>query len=95
MDPDRPLQRGTVRQEPDRVTLDELGTDDRGTILAVDAAEALYHRLAALGLRVGKSVRLLRRAPFGGPLQISVGMTEIMLRSEEARCVRVAREPRP
>ncbi len=65
---------------------------DCGSIVAVDAGEALYHRLAALGLRVGKSVRLLRRAPFGGPLQVRLGMTEIMLRPEEARCVRVARE---
>ena len=92
MPPDRPLPRASVRQEPERLTLDALRANDRGTILGVDAGEALYHRLAALGLRVGKSVRLLRRAPLGGPLQVRLGMTEIMLRPEEARCVRVARE---
>jgi len=84
-----------AQPETQETTLDSFRADDRGTILAVDAEEALYHRLAALGLRVGKRVRLLRRAPFGGPLQISVGMTEIMLRTEEARCVRVARESGP
>ena len=77
---------------PGGVTLDALHPDERGTILGVDAGEALYHRLAALGLRVGKRVRLLRRAPLGGPLHISLGMTEIMLRPHEARCVRIAPE---
>jgi ferrous iron transport protein A len=84
-----------VRPEPEKITLEALRVEDQGTILSIEAEEALYHRLAALGLRAGKKVRLLRRAPFGGPLQIRVGMTEIMLRAEEARCVRVAREARP
>lgn len=76
------------------VTLETLQPGDCGSILGIDAGEALYHRLAALGLRIGKRVRLLRRAPFDGPLHIRVGMTEIMLRPDEARCVRVAKEPR-
>jgi ferrous iron transport protein A len=86
------LQISAAGQEPERATLDMLATNEPATILGVEAAEALYHRLAALGLRVGKRVRLLRRAPLGGPLHISLGMTEIMLRAEEARCVRVERE---
>ena len=84
-----------MRDDPEAITLDAFRVEDRGTILSIEAQEALYHRLAALGLRAGKTVRLLRRAPFGGPLQIRVGMTEIMLRPREARCVRVARETRP
>lgn len=77
------------------VTLEGLDIEDVGTIVSIDAQEALYHRLAALGLRAGKRLRLLRRAPFGGPLQVRVGMTEVMLRPREARCVRVAREASP
>lgn len=76
-------------------TLESLRAHQRATILSVEAGEALYHRLAALGLRVGKQVCVLRRAPFGGPLQIRVGMTEIMLRAVEARCIRVAEEAKP
>jgi ferrous iron transport protein A len=71
-------------------TLDKLAPGERSTVLGVDAGEALYHRLAALGLRIGEEVQLLRRAPFGGPLQVRLGMTDLMLRVEEARCVRVA-----
>jgi ferrous iron transport protein A len=76
-------------------TLETLRPRQNATILSVEAGEALYHRLAALGLRIGKQVCVLRRAPFGGPIQIRVGMTEIMLRVTEARCVRVVPEPKP
>ncbi len=83
-----------MRDNTEALTLDAFGVDQRGTIVSIDAEEGLYHRLAALGLRPGKKVRLLRRAPFGGPLQVRVGMTEVMLRPREAQCVRAAPEAR-
>ena len=83
------------QRNPAEDTLESLPTERSATIMSVAAGEALYHRLAALGLRIGKQVCVLRRAPFGGPLQIRVGMTEIMLRVEEARCIRVAEASKP
>jgi len=74
-------------------TLEQLAPGEGGRVLGVEAGEALYHRLAALGVRIGECVVLLRRAPFGGPLQVRLGMTDLMLRAEDARCIRVAREP--
>ncbi|TSA18484.1 MAG: ferrous iron transport protein A [Betaproteobacteria bacterium] len=73
-------------------TLNRLDPGDCGTILALDAGEELYQRLVALGLRIGNSVRMLRRARFGGPLHIRVGTTELMLRVREARCIRIAHD---
>ena len=70
-------------------TLNRLDPGDCGTILALDAGEELYQRLVALGLGIGNSVRLLRRARFGGPLHVRVGTTELMLRIREARCIRI------
>ena len=70
-------------------TLNRLGPGECGTILSLDAGEELYRRLVALGLGVGNSVRLLRRARFGGPLHVRVGTTELMLRAREARCIRI------
>ena len=72
-------------------TLNRLEPGESGTILAVDAGAELGQRLVALGLRIGNSVRLLRRARFGGPLHVRVGTTELMLRSREALCVQLAR----
>ena len=37
-------------------TLAGLSPGDSATILALDAGQVLYHRLAALGLRAGKTV---------------------------------------
>jgi len=69
------------------MTLNRLHPGESGTILALEASEELYQRLVALGLCIGKSVRLLRRARFGGPLHVRVGTTELMLRTREARCI--------
>ena len=71
------------------LTLNRLVPGEYGTILALDASEELYQRMVALGLRIGKSVRLLRRARFGGPLHVRVGTTELMLRRREAHCIRL------
>jgi ferrous iron transport protein A len=44
-------------------------------------------RMAALGLLPGRRVVLLRRAPFGGPLHLRIGPTELMIRRADARAV--------
>jgi len=72
-------------------TLDALGPGESGTILALHANAELYRRLAALGLRVGKHVRILRRGRFAGPLHIRVGTTDLMLRAADACCIQVQR----
>ncbi len=70
-------------------TLDTLHPGESATILALNAEEELYHRLAALGVRVGKRVQMLRRARFAGPLHIRVGTTDLMLRVSEACRIQV------
>lgn len=70
-------------------TLDALRIGESAVILALDAGQVLRHRLAALGLRAGKTVRLIRRARFGGPFHVRVGTTDLMLRAPDARRVQV------
>ncbi len=72
-------------------TLDALRPGETGTILALHASTELYRRLAALGLRVGKRVRILRRGRFAGPLHIRVGTTDLMMRTSDACCIQVQR----
>jgi ferrous iron transport protein A len=74
------------------MTMPNLGSlrpGDSATVIALDVSEELYHRLAGLGVRVGKTVRLLRRGRFSGPLHIRIGTTDLMLRVCEARAIRV------
>ena len=69
------------------LTLDHLAPDHSGAITAVHASGMAAERMAALGLIPGRRVALLRRAPFGGPLHLRIGPTELMIRRVDARAV--------
>ena len=74
-----------------RPTLSALRPGESATVLALQVGDELYRRLAALGLRVGKQVKVLRRARFSGPLHVRIGTTDLMLRACEAQCIEVRR----
>lgn len=61
-----------------------------GVITHIAADEALHHRLWAMGFRIGREVRMVRRAWFTGPLQLRVGTTDVIMRRSEADKIRVA-----
>nr|APP88028.1 iron transporter [Paulinella micropora]AQX44795.1 iron transporter [Paulinella micropora] len=44
----------------------------------------LLRRLNALGFCQGKQLKLLRRGPWGSPLHLRIGMTELMMRERDA-----------
>ena len=69
------------------MTLDRLGAHHSAAIAAVNATGMAGERMAALGLLPGRRVLLLRRAPFGGPLHLRIGPTELMIRRADARAV--------
>ena len=69
------------------LSLDRLAPDHAGTITEVHASGSVRERMAALGLAPGRSVALIRRAPFGGPLHLRIGPTELMIRRADARAV--------
>lgn len=70
--------------------LADLVPGQSATIASLAADSGLGQRLAALGLRPGQRVELLRRAGWGGPLHLRVGMTELMLRRRDAARVGLA-----
>jgi ferrous iron transport protein A len=69
--------------------LSQLKIGQHAVISAIEAEETLFHRLSALGFRVGKPVRLIRRANFNGPLHVRLGTTDVILRSTEAARIRI------
>lgn len=71
-------------------TLENLNTGVSACIDSINVELELRKRFAALGLRPGKWVQVLRRASWGGPIHLRVGTTEIILRRHEARCIAVA-----
>ncbi|MDS4031338.1 MAG: ferrous iron transport protein A [Candidatus Contendobacter sp.] len=71
------------------VRLSELAMGQQGIIEDMDAEEPFRQRLQALGFRVGKEVRPIRQALFGGPLQVRVGSVNVILRRNDAALIHV------
>ena len=69
--------------------LSQLKIGKHAVISAIEAEEYLFHRLSALGFRVGKPISLIRRANFNGPLHVRLGTTDVILRSTEAVRIRI------
>ena len=70
--------------------LSDLVPGQEAVIDGVHADEALHHRLAALGFRIGRSVQLLRRGVWAGPLHVRLGATDVMLRQAEACLISIS-----
>ena len=70
--------------------LSQLQIGQRATISAIEAEESLFHRLSALGFRVGKPLSIIRRANFNGPLHVRLGTTDVILRSAEASRIQIS-----
>ncbi len=69
------------------MTLEQLATGQCARIAQVEGDEPLRTRMFALGLRNGREVAVIRRARLGGPLQIRVGSTDLIVRRREARMI--------
>jgi ferrous iron transport protein A len=76
---------------PASTALSDLLPGHSATVVALRTDDmALHQRLLALGLRIGRQVLVVRRAPFGGPLQLRIGATDILIRRADATPIRVA-----
>ena len=71
------------------MTVDDLRIDQLGVITECLADNTALGRLSEMGLIPGATVRLVRRALFGGPLEVQVGQTHLALRRQLARAVLV------
>ncbi|MGI9323193.1 MAG: FeoA family protein [Pseudomonadales bacterium] len=72
------------------MTLADIKPNSRCRVVAAaDEHREVQSRLFALGLYPGAWVDVLRRAPFGDPLQLKVGKSLLSIRAAEARLVHV------
>lgn len=75
--------------DPRCATLAALPPGAAATVVAIDGEDVLARRLAGLGFWPGTPVRVVRRAPFGDPLQCELRGYHLALRRVEAIRVRV------
>jgi ferrous iron transport protein A len=71
------------------MTLAELPTGHTATISALDGDPEIRTRIQSLGLRVGRDVAIIRRSRFGGPIQVRIGTTDLLIRPKQAQLVRL------
>lgn len=64
--------------------LAELMPGDHAIIARLKVDEALYQRLSAMGLRIGRPIQVIRQAAMAGPIQVRVGFTDLILRRADA-----------
>ena len=83
------------------MNLSELEVHGSATVVGVrsdgtEVGDGFRDRLQAMGLRKGRSVQVLRKAPGGDPYEVRVGSTtEIAIRKSEASLVDITQEPLP
>jgi len=84
--PDQSLPRAIPRAS----SLDDLVSGEVGLIVRIDGAGLARGRLIEMGLTPGVRVRLVRRAPFGDPIEIDVLGNHFAIRRELASLVFVS-----
>jgi ferrous iron transport protein A len=62
-------------------------------VTAICGASRIASRLMEMGFVPGAVVEVLRRAPFGGPVQYRIHGVSISMRPTEAACVSVETSP--
>ncbi|OCR01663.1 iron transporter [Oscillatoriales cyanobacterium USR001] len=73
------------------INLGQLLPGETAIISEIQAEEGLQQRLRALGFRTSRQVQMIRRAAFLGPLHVRVGTTEVMLRHNDAKGIKITR----
>ncbi len=70
--------------------LNQLPVGESASVIAIHAEQALHQRLSALGFRLGKSLTIIRQASFGGPIQVRIGSTDVIIRLKDATCIELS-----
>ena len=76
-------------QANNRATLADLEIGAEAKVLAVRGNSPVTRRLMEMGVVPGVSVRVVKLAPFGDPIEIRVRNYNLALRRSEARSIEV------
>lgn len=65
--------------------LNTLKANESGTVMKMTTSKDVSLKLIEMGVNKGEHVKLIRRAPFGDPIEIEVMNYRLAIRNEEAR----------
>jgi ferrous iron transport protein A len=61
----------------------------QGTITALGASGPLKRRLMDMGVLVGEQIRVVKVAPLGDPIEVTIKSYQLSLRKQEAESIAV------
>lgn len=70
-------------------TLDQLQPGDTGTVSAINGTGTSHQRLREMGIMEGSPIEVIRHAPFGDPVEISIQGYNLSLRKREAALIEI------
>ncbi|MEJ7616333.1 MAG: ferrous iron transport protein A [Pyrinomonadaceae bacterium] len=73
-----------------RSSLAELRAGTQARVVSVDGQSTLVRRMMEMGVVPGAPIRVIKSAPLGDPLEISVRCYRLALRRVEAQAITVA-----
>jgi len=79
----------TVSSKRALLTLYQARADSALKVLSISGGWGVRRNLNEVGLHLGDTIRILRRAPFGGPLMIVSHGTEVAIGRQMAEKVKV------
>lgn len=79
-----------TRKDLETMSLAQLPIGKAGRIVSIDGASKLARRMMEMGLVPGAPIRVIKTAPLGDPLEISVHRYRLALRRTEAQAIQVA-----
>ncbi|MCL5033376.1 MAG: ferrous iron transport protein A [Thermotogae bacterium] len=71
------------------ISLDICPENTRCILIESDLSDSLKSKLMSLGWLPGREIKVIRRAPFGDPTIYLVDSTEISLRQDESKMIKV------
>ena len=69
------------------MTMDELTVGQSGAVKAIHAPKQLKRRLMDMGITKGVPIQVIKMAPMGDPMEVSVRGYHLCLRKAEARSI--------
>ena len=66
-----------------------LKENECGKVLSIDNDKSAKLRLAEMGIMPGIDIRMIKKAPFGGPVNIKINNYYITLRKEDAILIEI------
>ena len=71
------------------MTLRELQPGQTAKVVAIDAEGAFKRRIMDMGITAGVSVKLIKVAPLGDPIEVTLRGYQLSLRKDEAASIQV------